>query len=156
MIVKRFLLDSNFLIYALPFKKIELTSESTAEEIKLADLQEESSQKLSDLIKNQAVLTITTVIQYELLCDAKSTDERRKLEEDLVDLGCTMIQVNQEIAELAAKIFRTERDNQAPDKKKHKFDILHLATAKYEKLELITCDQKLLKLKKRHLQEENS
>lgn len=65
-----------------------------------------------------------------------------------------MIQVNQHIAELAAEIFRTERDNHAPDKKKHKFDILHLATAKYENLELITCDQKLLKLKNRHLQEE--
>jgi predicted nucleic acid-binding protein len=151
---KRYLLDSNFLIYALPFKKIEVTPESTAEEIKLAALQEKTSQTLSELISAKAILTITPVIQYELLYDAKSTDERRKLKEDLADLGCTMIQVNQYIAELAAEIFRTERDNQAPDKKKHKFDILHLATAKHENLELMTCDQKLLKLKKRHLQEE--
>jgi len=153
---KRFLLDSNFLIYALPFKKIEVTPESTEKEIKLSALQEQSSQMLGELISTQSILTITPVIQYELLCDAKSTDERRKLEEDLADLGCTMIQVNQYIAELAAEIFRTERDNHAPDKKKHKFDILHLATAKYENLELITCDQKLLKLKKRHLQEKSS
>lgn len=153
---KRYLLDSNFLIYALPFKKIDVTPKSTEEEIKLAALQEESSKMLGELISTQAILTITPVIQYELLCDAKSVDERRKLEEDLADLSCTMIQVNQYIAELAAEIFRTERDNHAPDKKKHKFDILHLATAKYEKLELITYDQKLLKLKKRHLQEESS
>lgn len=50
MTSKRYLLDSNFLIYALPFKKIEVTPESTEKEIKLAALQEQSSQILGELI----------------------------------------------------------------------------------------------------------
>lgn len=151
---KRLLLDSNFLIYALPFKVLEVNTESTPDEIKLAELQADARSKLASYIQANAILVITPIIQYELLCDAKNAAERYKLEEDLNDLSCTIIQVNKEIAELAAMIFREERDNHAPDKKKHKFDILHIATAKHEKLELITYDKKLLKLKERHLQED--
>lgn len=132
------LLDANFLIYTLEPKSEQL--EESEKKQRLQALEQSALQRFEELLAGDAQFFITPLIQYEVLCGASNNAQRQQLQSDM-NAVCEMLQINETIAHLAATLFRTDCNLKNVDKKKHRFDLLHFATAKHYDLELATVDR---------------
>ena len=137
--MRKVLLDANLLIGALD--ESGRTSEEQRDEAK-----EILNALLSDV---EVTLVITPLIRYEVLRGISwdNQDNFNQLKRALD--GLTELDVNREISELAADLFRFDRaenDAQQRNIEKRKFDVFHLASAKRHSLELASQDSDIASL----------
>lgn len=143
MTMRKVLLDANLLIAALD----DGGTTSEAERTK-------AKQTLAALLSNAEVtLIITPLIRYEVLRGISWQDQVRfaQLKQSLD--GLTELDVNRPISELAANLFRFDRaenPDQQRNIEKRKFDVFHLASAKFHDLELASQDSDIAGLECLH------
>ncbi|SKA71563.1 PIN domain-containing protein [Thiothrix eikelboomii] len=133
MTMRKVLLDANLLIAALDNGSTTSEAERT-----------KAKQTLAALLSNAEVaLIITPLIRYEVLRGIGWQDQERffKVKQSLD--GFTELDVNRQVSELAANLFRFDRathTDQQRNIEKRKFDVFHLASAKCHDLELASQD----------------
>lgn len=131
--MRKVLLDANLLIAALD----EGSTTSEAERTK-------AKQTLAALLSDAEVtLIITPLIRYEVLRGIGWQDQGRFAQLKQALDGLTELDVNRQVSELAADLFRFERAECADSQRnleKRKFDVFHLASAKCHDLELASQD----------------
>lgn len=137
--MRKVLLDANLLIAALD-------QDSTTQ----AQARQAAQQKLTELLSDENVaLLITPFIRYEVLRGIawQKTDSFATVKSSLD--GFKELEIDREISELAAGLFRFDRAiNQNSEKniEKRKFDVFHFACAKCHALELASQDSDIPKL----------
>ncbi|MBE0506485.1 MAG: PIN domain-containing protein [Marinospirillum sp.] len=135
---RKVLLDANLLIAVFD-------PQSRTEEIRK---QESENQLLGLLQDSETALVITPLIRYEVLRGIPWKDGVIYQQVNAALDAFTELDVDQATAELAANLFRFDRQTTNPDKNldKRKFDAFHLATAKCHQLELASLDSDIAKL----------
>lgn len=131
--MRKVLLDANLLIGALD------ESGTTSEEQR-----DEAKEILNALLSDEeATLVITPLIRYEVLRGIVWGNQENFNQLKQVLDGLTELDVNRDVSELAADLFRfdrSENDAQQRNIEKRKFDVFHLASAKRHLLELASQD----------------
>lgn len=135
---RKVLLDANLLIAVFD---PQATTDKTQKQ--------ESENRLIDFLQDPDVaLVITPLIRYEVLRgipwqEAKDYQQVRSALDQFTELD-----IDQSTAELAANLFRFDRQISNHDKNldKRKLDAFHLATAKCHQLELASQDSDIAKL----------
>jgi predicted nucleic acid-binding protein len=137
--MRKVLLDANLLIGSLD--ESGTTSRSQRDEAKLI---------LNKLLSDENVtLVITPLIRYEVLRGISWDNQENYIKLKQVLDGLTELDVNREVFELAANLFRfdrSENDAQQRNIEKRKFDVFHLASAKRHSLELASQDSDIANL----------
>lgn len=127
------LLDANLLIAALD------DSGTTSEQ-----LRQTATATLEAFLENPDItLVITPLIRYEVLRGVGWQDKERYTNLKQALDGLTEIDVNRNVSELAANLFRFDRSVNLVKQKnvdKRKFDVFHLACAKCHGLDLASQD----------------
>lgn len=126
--MKGYFLDSNILISAFN------------------DKHSNENQILKQLLsETNSKIFISPLVMYEVLRGIKGNEQYEEIKEKLSYLA--IINIDSDIAELASRIFlaerleRERRQQQAKKINKHNFDIMHFATAKVNKLEILSKDR---------------
>ncbi len=126
---RRVLLDTNLLIGALDTKNPR-------------DIEE-----LNKLLKDENIaLAISPLIRYEILRGVKWGDNETYKTLLLALNELEEFEIGKEIAEKAAKVYRFARAKERKIVNKRNFDLLHVATAKCNKLEIRSNDKDIKKL----------
>ena len=127
------LLDANLLIAV--FDQSGTTSEL---------LRQSATAKLTTYLENPDIkLVITPLIRYEVLRGLSWQDAEGYNHLKQVLDGFTEIDINRNVSELAANLFRFDRTTNAGAQRnveKRKFDVFHLACAKCHGLDLASQD----------------
>lgn len=131
--MRQVLLDANLLIAV--FDEGGTTSQTTRDAAK---------QTINTLLSDsQTRLVITPLIRYEALrgIDWQNTARYQQLKQTLD--GIQELDVNREVSELAANLFRFDHSSNPDSNRnidKRRFDAFHLASAKCHELELASQD----------------
>lgn len=129
----KILLDSNILITAIK-------NSASSEAKRLRELLQDS----------QNIVYITPLIYYEVLRGVDWNDIPNYEKHLQVLKSLSNLNIDKSIANLAAKLFRYERNlrlknGETPKKiDKHNFDIMHFATAKQNSLEIASADEDIV------------
>ncbi len=142
---KSYLLDTNYLIYL-----VDETSSHEKRKAILLDMAEK-------LQAGDTEFFITPLILYEVLRGIPWQNHQKRKEIEQALLEFEILDIQKEVAVLATELYRfdyyyAQQNKQTKNLEKRKFDMFHYASAKINRLEILSQDSDITKIEQLYQQ----